>query len=193
MGRLNLTAETEAQKNVLAYLEENASEALTEKINNGTTTPAGVVVRKTMAGCWNYIRDEARKKARNQVAVIEDAEVYGWAVHYFEEDDIKETTKSTFPISDRSRRDDDRSTAAAAEQREKEVAARKAEEERKKAEKEEAERRKIEKAEEERRQKRIRAAERAEAAAAKAKEREEKATGAVAGQLSLFDLFGGEG
>jgi len=177
MGKINLTAENEGQKRVLEYLEQNASEALAEKINNGT---------KTMAGCWSYIRGEARKKAVNNCAVIEDAEVYGWAVHYFEEDDIPEKTET---------KQDLRKMAIDAEQREKEIAARnaerRAEEERKKAEKEAEERKRIERAEEERRQKRLRAAERAEAAAAKAKEREEKATGAVAGQLSLFDLLEG--
>ena len=29
------------------------------------------------------------QRAENNVAMIEDAEVYGWAVHYYDEDDIK--------------------------------------------------------------------------------------------------------
>ncbi len=177
MGKINLTAENEGERRVLEYLEQNASDALTEKINNGT---------KTMAGCWEYIRTQARKLAVKNCAVIEDAEVYGWAVHYFEEDDIPENTPA---------KQDLRKMAIDAEQREKEIAARnaqkRAEEERKKAEKEEEERKKIEQATKEREEKRRKAAERAEAAAAKAKEREEKATGAVAGQLSLFDLLEG--
>lgn len=177
MGKINLTAESEGERRVLEYLEQNASDALTEKINNGT---------KTMAGCWEYIRTQARKKAVKNCAVIEDAEVYGWAVHYFEEDDIQEKTPE---------KQDLRKMAIDAEKREKEIAAmnaqKRAEEERKKAEKEEAERKKIEQATKEREEKRRKAAERAEAAAAKAKEREEKATGAVAGQLSLFDLLEG--
>lgn len=177
MAELKLTANGRNQELVLAYLQENASDVLAEKINSGT---------KTMDGCWSYIRREAKKKAVSNCAVIEDAEVYGWAVHYFEEDDIAEKTEA---------KQDLRKMAIDAEQREKEIAARnaerRAEEERKKAEKEAEERKRIERAEEERRQKRLRAAERAEAAAAKAKEREEKATGAVAGQLSLFDLLEG--
>lgn len=36
-------------------------------------------------GCCKYIKAEARKKAKNGCAVIADAEVFGWAVHYFDE------------------------------------------------------------------------------------------------------------
>jgi hypothetical protein len=34
---------------------------------------------------WQFIRDEARKKAQNGCAVMEDEEVYGLAIHYFDE------------------------------------------------------------------------------------------------------------
>jgi hypothetical protein len=77
----NLTAEGAAQKRILDYINENASEALTEKINSG---------KKTMAGCFDYIKNEAKKQAVKGCACIEDQEVYGWAIHYFEEDAIKE-------------------------------------------------------------------------------------------------------
>ena len=76
-----LTAEGAAQKRILDYINENASEALTEKINSG---------KKTMAGCFDYIKNEAKKQAVKGCACIEDKEVYGWAMHYFEEDSIKE-------------------------------------------------------------------------------------------------------
>ena len=184
MGKLRLTAETDAQKKVLAYLEENASDALTEKINNGN---------KTMADCWLYIRKEARKKALNQVAVIEDVEVYGWAVHYFEEDDIpveKSTTTATSQEYLHRAAEQEKERAAI-------DAARKAEEERKKAEKEEAERKLAEQAAaakaQKERERAEREARRAEEEERKRREREEKKTGAAAGQFSLFDLFGGEG
>jgi hypothetical protein len=36
MTELNLTATGTEQERILAYLQENASEVLTEKINNGT-------------------------------------------------------------------------------------------------------------------------------------------------------------
>lgn len=36
--------------------------------------------------CIDYIKSQARKRAEDGVAVIEDKEVFGWAVHYFDED-----------------------------------------------------------------------------------------------------------
>lgn len=44
---------------------------------------------KSIEECVKYINQQARKRAENNVAMIEDAEVYGWAVHYYDEDDIK--------------------------------------------------------------------------------------------------------
>lgn len=78
---LKLEAKTTNERLVKAYLESNVSAALAEKINSGN---------KTLNGCWNYITEEARKRAVGNCACIEDKEVYGWAVHYFEEDKIKE-------------------------------------------------------------------------------------------------------
>ena len=45
---------------------------------------------KDIEGCCKYIKSQARKKAQNGCAVIADAEVFGWAMHYFEEDSIEE-------------------------------------------------------------------------------------------------------
>ena len=41
---------------------------------------------KDIEGCCRYSKSEARKKAQNGCAVIADAEVFGWAVHYFDEE-----------------------------------------------------------------------------------------------------------
>ena len=41
---------------------------------------------KDIEGCCKYIKSQAREKAQNGCAVIEDAEVFGWAVHYFDEE-----------------------------------------------------------------------------------------------------------
>lgn len=43
---------------------------------------------KSLDGCIKYITEQARKKAENNVAVIPDAEVYDWAVHYILEDSL---------------------------------------------------------------------------------------------------------
>lgn len=40
---------------------------------------------KDIEGCCKYIKSEAKKKAKNGCAVISDAEVFGWAIHYFDE------------------------------------------------------------------------------------------------------------
>lgn len=40
---------------------------------------------KDIEGCCRYIRSEAKKQAKGGCAVIEDAQVFGWAVHYFDE------------------------------------------------------------------------------------------------------------
>ena len=143
MARLSLKAEGKNQEILLDYLEKNASEPLAEKINTGV---------KTLTGCWEFIRKEARKQAMNGVAVIEDAEVFGWAVHYFEEDDIKEGKTSSYTQTPEQLR----KMAIDAEQREK-------------------------------------AAQKAAEAAERQRQKEEKANKAVAGQFSMFDLFGAEG
>lgn len=78
--RTKLRANGKEQQLVLDYLEQNASEVLVGKINAGT---------KTMDDCWKFIIEEARKIAKRNCACVEDATVYGWAVHFFEEDEIK--------------------------------------------------------------------------------------------------------
>lgn len=45
--------------------------------------------KKSIKECCAYIRGEARKISTGNVAVVDDATVYGWAVHYYDEDSIK--------------------------------------------------------------------------------------------------------
>ena len=94
--RLNLATKTKEQELVKAYLEENASETLAEKINNGTPFEKDgktFINKKTLDGFMKYASDEARKLASKGAnsACVEDKVVYGWAVHYFEEDSIEGT------------------------------------------------------------------------------------------------------
>ena len=79
--RITLKANGEFEKKLCAYFEEFASDMLVEKINSG---------KKTFSGCWKYIASEAKKRATGSCACFPDEVVYGWATHYFEEDDIKE-------------------------------------------------------------------------------------------------------
>ena len=40
---------------------------------------------KSLKQMVEYIKSEAKKQAVNGMAMIEDEEVYGWAIHYFDE------------------------------------------------------------------------------------------------------------
>lgn len=93
---LNLEAKTTAEQKVKVYLEQNASEVLAHKINEGVKIVKNgktLLNKKTLAGFLKFACDEAKKQAEKgaQSACIDDAIVYGWAVHYFEEDSIEGT------------------------------------------------------------------------------------------------------
>ena len=94
--KLNLEANTKEQQRIKAYLEENASDILAGKINNGVLIKKDgkiLLNRKTMDGFMSFATEEARKQAEKgaRYAMIEDDVVFGWAVHYFEEDSIEGT------------------------------------------------------------------------------------------------------
>ena len=94
--KLNLQATTKEERKVKAYLEANASEVLTKKINNGVRIQKDgktLLNKKTLAGFMKFACDEAKKQAEKGAssACIDDDTVYGWAVHYFEEDSIEGT------------------------------------------------------------------------------------------------------
>ena len=94
--KLNLAAKTLAEQKVKAYLEANASAILAEKINKGVRIQKDgkqLLNKKTLAGFLQYACEEARKQADKgaRSACIDDETVYGWAIHYFEEDSIEGT------------------------------------------------------------------------------------------------------
>lgn len=94
--KLNLEARTLAEQKVKAYLEANASSILAEKINNGVRIQKDskqLLNKKTLTGFMQYASEEARKQADKgaRSACIDDETVYGWAIHYFEEDSIEGT------------------------------------------------------------------------------------------------------
>ena len=96
MIKLNLNANTPAERKILEYLQNNASETLAEKINNGTPFEKDgkpLINKKILTGFMKYACEEARKTVENgsPSACIEDSVVYGWAVHYFEEESIEGT------------------------------------------------------------------------------------------------------
>lgn len=96
MIKLNLTPENKQEELILNYLQNNASETLADKINNGTPFEKDgnpLLNKKTLSGFMKYACDEARNLAEKGAysACIDDATVYGWAIHFFEEDSIEGT------------------------------------------------------------------------------------------------------
>lgn len=97
--KLNLEAKTKAQQLVKEYLENNVSPALAEKINSGAKVVKDgktLINKKTLDGFMKYATEEARKLAEKGAnsACVEDEVVFGWAIHYFEEDEIEGTLYS---------------------------------------------------------------------------------------------------
>lgn len=80
------------QDKIKAYLDKRAQEdslfAVTYAKEN-----------KNIKDCCSYITSQAKKQAINGCAMIEDDVVYGWAVHYYDEDDIKVEKTSNMRVS----------------------------------------------------------------------------------------------
>ena len=94
--KLNLNAQNKQEELVLKYLQDNASETLADKINNGTPFEKDgkpLLNKKTLSGFMKYACNEAKSLAEKGAtsACIDDATVYGWAIHYFEEESIEGT------------------------------------------------------------------------------------------------------
>lgn len=93
MIKLNLTPQNKQEELILTYLQNNASETLADKINNGTPFEKDgkpLINKKTLSGFMKYACNEARKIAEKGAssACVDDATVYGWAIHFFEEESI---------------------------------------------------------------------------------------------------------
>ena len=96
MPKLNLEAKNETQKIIKDYLEKNVNDMLAEKINNGVHIQRDgktLLNKKTLAGCMDFALKEAQKLTEKgaRAACIQDSVVFGWAIHYFEEDSIEGT------------------------------------------------------------------------------------------------------
>ena len=93
---LNLQTNSKPQEIIKAYLEQNATQTLIDKINNGVIIEKNgkqLINRKTLDGFMKYASEEAKKLAEtsSHSACVEDTVVFGWAMHYFQEDSIEET------------------------------------------------------------------------------------------------------
>ena len=78
--KTKLTASNAYEQVVLDYIESLDAPELIEKINAGD---------KGLSDCMSYVKSQAKSKAVNGCAILTDQEVFGMAVHYFEEDSIK--------------------------------------------------------------------------------------------------------
>lgn len=94
--KLNLTPQNKQEELILNYLQNNASQTLADKINNGTPFEKDgkpLLNKKTLSGFMKYACDEARKLAEKGAnsTFIDDQTVYCWAIHFFKEDSIEGT------------------------------------------------------------------------------------------------------
>ena len=72
-----------AKERIKDYLDERA-------IQDELFAKSYAKTNKNIDECYYYIVGEARKQCKNSDSVcISDDVVYGWAVHYYDEDDIK--------------------------------------------------------------------------------------------------------
>ena len=93
MITLNLIAKGMEQESLKQYLEENASETLADKINNGVRIEKDgktLINKKTLESFVDYAHEEAKKQAEkgSRYACLHSDVVFGWAIHYFEEESI---------------------------------------------------------------------------------------------------------
>jgi len=94
MIKLDLETNTEEEKLIKEYLENNVSEILADKINNKTKIIKDnkeLINKKDFNGFFKYAREQAKDSAKNGVAMILHDIVFNWAIHYFEEDSIEGT------------------------------------------------------------------------------------------------------
>ncbi len=94
MIKLNLEINKKEYEIIKEYLENNVSEELANKINNGVKIVKNnktLINKKTLETFMQYANEEARKLAQQgeNYACIEDKTVFGWAIHYFEENELE--------------------------------------------------------------------------------------------------------
>ena len=94
MIKLNLETNKKEYEIIKEYLENNVSEELADKINNGVKIVKDnktLINKKTLDTFMKYACEEARKLAQQgaNYACIEDKTVFGWAIHYFEENELE--------------------------------------------------------------------------------------------------------
>ena len=90
---LNLETKTKEHEIIKQYLQDNVSEELANKINNGVQIAKDnktLINKNTLSGFMEYASKQAREQSEKGAnsACIEDKVVFGWAIHYFEENEL---------------------------------------------------------------------------------------------------------
>lgn len=81
---------TENAKRIMEHFEIIIRSYLEEKAKNDEAFAKRLTIEsKSMEECCEYIISEVRKKAKKTYAACTDEEVFGLAIHYWDEDDIK--------------------------------------------------------------------------------------------------------
>lgn len=83
-GKTNKKADGAAER-IRAYFEANASDDLKRRV---------AAEGKTAAGALAYAKEQARKLAVGGCACVDDETVYGWAMHYFEDEPAEKPAAS---------------------------------------------------------------------------------------------------
>lgn len=96
MIELNLIANGKEQELIKEYLQNNVSETLANKINNGVKIIKDnktLINKKDLDGFMKYACIEAKNQANKGVmgVCIQDNIVFDWSIRYFEEDSIEGT------------------------------------------------------------------------------------------------------
>lgn len=85
--------------------------------------------KKSIEECCSFILGEMRKKAKSGIYGATDAEVFGLAVHYYDEEDIKVEKKTAAMIEEDKRRKEELRKRTAEEKKHKEQERKKKEQE----------------------------------------------------------------
>ena len=80
-----MKANNATEKVILDYFENNASDDLKKRVE---------AEKKTIEGALKYCSSQARKHQVGNCACVDDATVFGWVMHYFEDEDAKKWEKS---------------------------------------------------------------------------------------------------
>ena len=172
--KINLTAANPQEQAILDYLNANASEELVAKITEE---------KKTLGGCMNYLYAYAKsklpkdKRTGQQCVYVPPEEVFGMAIHYFENEKEGAVYKSPEELRE------EEEAKKSAEQREAERLAKMTPEE---IEAEKAEKARIEAEQKSRAEEVERKRKEREAKEAKRKAKEEAKKCAAEAQMTLF-------